>query len=191
MEILIIIILILFIYLFYIYGELMKINMNVKEIFSEIYKQILEKIEYSKDIIKIVENDEKLKEIVSNNHIDTNILESKEIDKEEKNESSKLEDTEDAFQNDVIEKHNIYISKINEINILIAEDEKMKDLGIKEDSIKEISELITKINKQKNDMQKQKEEFNKLVNKYNKMIVAFPPRYIAKILGFVKYNNLK
>lgn len=191
MEILIIIILILFIYLFYIYGELMKINMNIKEIFSEIYKQILEKIEYSKDIIKIVENDKKLKEILSNNNIDTDILLSGNLEKEEKNAFSKLEDKEDLFQNDLARKHNTYISKINEINILIAEDEKMKDLGIKKESIKEISELITKINKQKNDMQKQKEEFNILVNKYNKMIVAFPSKYIAKILGFVKYNNLK
>lgn len=194
MEIALIIavILIPFIYIFYIFNYLTKLNVKIKEYFIDISSSLNKRIDIILKIENIIDEDEKLREIVKQ---DTEVIEQgdqsrffhlyKEIEK------GRQKDKEDKIQNDLVEKYNQKISKLNNINILISEDEKMLDLGVNEYTLNKIKENIAIINQEKNLYKKTKNNFNDLINIYNKKISKLPSNFVANILGFTKYYNLK
>lgn len=186
MEIIIGIILILFIYLFYTFNELMQLNLNIKEIFVKINEPIINKINLADKLEEVIKEDEAFKNILSKE--EKYMKENENAEEETQNPKG---DKEDFFQNELIEKHNLKSLKINGINILVNEKDKMKDMDVKEKTLNKIFEILINIDKEKKQIMKEKEGFNKLVNKYNKKIVKFPSKYIAKILGFTKYTNIK
>lgn len=182
MEILIAIILILFIYLFYIFNELTKINVNIKELFMEMEFSLKKRIILSKKLEEEIKKDEQLNKMTfSEEYIN--------LKKDLKN--IKNGDKEDQIQNNIINTYNEEMIKVNSISLFIAERDKMIDLGIKEDVINNLNQIIIEINQEKNSNLKNKEKYNKLVSMSNKYITKFPSKIIAKILGFSEYYNIK
>lgn len=182
MEILIAVILILFIYLFYIFNELTKINVSIKESFIEMEISLKKRIDLSKKLEEEIKKDEQLNKMAfSEEYIN--------LKKDVKN--IKNWDKEDQIQNNIINKYNEEMIKVNSISLFIAERDKMIDLGIKEDILNTLNQIIIEINQEKNNNLKNKEKYNKLVNMSNKYITKFPSKFIAKILGFSEYYNIK
>ena len=107
MEIALIIavILIPFIYIFYIFNYLTKLNVKIKEYFIDISSSLNKRIDIILKIENIIDEDEKLREIVKQ---DTEVIEQgdqsrffhlyKEIEK------GRQKDKEDKIQNDLVEK---------------------------------------------------------------------------------------
>ena len=191
-ALIVVIILIPFIYIFYIFNFLTKLNVKIKEYFIEMSGSLNKRIDIICKIENIIDEDEKLNEILKQ---DTPFIETEEQSRftniYKGIEKVRQKDKEDKIQNDLVEKYNQKINKLNNINILISEDEKMIDIGVNKDTLDKIKENVALINQEKNLYKKTKNNFNDLVNIYNKKISKLPSNLVANILGFTKYLNLK
>lgn len=191
-ALIVVIILIPFIYIFYIFNFLTKLNVKIKEYFIEMSGSLNKRIDIICKIENIIDEDKKLNEILKQ---DTPFIETEEQSRftniYKGIEKVRQKDKEDKIQNDLVEKYNQKINKLNNINILISEDEKMIDIGVNKDTLDKIKENVALINQEKNLYKKTKNNFNDLVNIYNKKISKLPSNLVANILGFTKYLNLK
>lgn len=191
-ALIVVIILIPFIYIFYIFNFLTKLNVKIKEYFIEMSGSLNKRIDIICKIENIIDEDKKLNEILKQ---DTPFIETEEQSRftniYKGIEKVRQKDKEDKIQNDLVEKYNQKINKLNNINILISEDEKMIDIGVNKDTLDKIKENVALINQEKNLYKKTKNNFNNLVNIYNKKISKLPSNLVANILGFTKYLNLK
>ncbi len=191
-ALIVVIILIPFIYIFYIFNYLTKLNVKIKEYFIEMSGSLNKRIDIICKIENIIDEDKKLNEILKQ---DTPFIETEEQSRftniYKGIEKVRQKDKEDKIQNDLVEKYNQKINKLNNINILISEDEKMIDIGVNKDTLDKIKENVALINQEKNLYKKTKNNFNDLVNIYNKKISKLPSNLVANILGFTKYLNLK
>ena len=191
-ALIVVIILIPFIYIFYIFNFLTKLNVKIKEYFIEMSGSLNKRIDIICKIENIIDEDKKLNEILKQ---DIPFIETEEQSRftniYKGIEKVRQKDKEDKIQNDLVEKYNQKINKLNNINILISEDEKMIDIGVNKDTLDKIKENVALINQEKNLYKKTKNNFNDLVNIYNKKISKLPSNLVANILGFTKYLNLK
>lgn len=190
MEFVIVAILFLFVYLFYIFNELTKGNVNIKEEFLEMESGLKKIINFQEKINDEILKDEKFKKIVSDD-ASINRINEKQEEKIKQKKQIKKQDKEDEIQNKIIDEYNMKIVKINSVSLLIAEKEKMIDLGVSEKTIENINQILLDINMEKQQNQKNREKINKLINTYNNYVIKFPSRYIADILGFSEYYNIK
>lgn len=188
MQIAILLIFILVFTLYYIYNKFMNLSVSIKEKFIFLETQIFKKIEIVDKIKKLVEKEENLKDIFNEQFS----YEEKELELNKQKELNiKKLTKDDISQENIILEHNYTNQFINNIKILVGEEEKLLDMGVKKENISYINSEIQLFNKIKNDMNEDRLEYNNIVNDYNKAISNIFMIIVAKIFGFQKFSLIK